>query len=338
MVAVTGSSTVATAWRARAHGEPADVLALETDVALPAPDAHEVVLAVEACALNFADRLLCTGQYQEHPPLPFTPGLEACGTVVAAGAEASLPVGQRVLGAPLLPHGALATACLALDTDVFPIPDHLPATVAAAMHVTYQTGWFALHRRAGLQPGETLLVHAGAGGVGSAAIQLGKAAGATVIATAGGPAKVERCLAHGADVALDHRSADVAAAVLDATDGWGADVIFDPVGGDTFVTSTRCVAWEGRILIIGAAGGRYAEARTNHVMVKNYSVVGVHWGGYRSRRPELLAAAHRDLMALWSAGAIAPAVSEVLALADVPAGLDRLTGGSTTGKLVVVPR
>lgn len=325
------------AWQVARHGEPAEVLRLVEDLPPRSPAASQVVIEIEAAALNFADRLLCTGHYQEHPPFPFTPGLECVGRVIDAGPHATHQVGDRVLGSPLLPYGALASHCLAESHDVFPLPDDVPAEIAAAMHVTYQTGWLALHRRAGLLPHDTLLVHAGAGGVGSAAIQLGVAAGATVIATAGSPDKVQRCRELGAHLALDYRADDVATAVLDTTSGHGADVIFDPVGGDTFVLSTKCVAWEGRILVIGAASGRYAEARTNHLLVKNYSVVGLNWGGYRTRHPELLAEVHDALIVLLVTGAITPAVSEVLPLDAVPDALDRLTSGGTTGKLVIRP-
>ena len=153
------------------------------------------------------------------------------------------------------------------------------------MHVTYQTAWFALHRRAAVQPGETVLVHAGAGGMGSASIQLAVAAGATVIATAGGPDKVERCRALGAHHAIDHRTETFQDVVNELTDGRGADVILDSVGGATFLGSTKCIAWEGRIVVVGAAGGAYAEARTNHALVKNYSILGLNWRGYLTRRP-----------------------------------------------------
>ncbi len=313
------------------------VLTLETGVDLPAPTGDQVEIAVEACALNFADDLLCRGTYQERPGLPLTPGLEVAGTVVATGPEASHAPGERVAGSPLLPHGGLAERCLARSTDVFLIPDDLPALTAAAMHVTYQTGWFALHRRARLEAGETLLVHAGAGGVGSAAIQLGKAAGATVIATAGGTAKGAVCLELGADLVVDTTGEDFVEATLEHTDGRGADVIFDPVGGETFLRSTKCIAWEGRILVIGAAGGHYADARTNHVMVKNYSVLGLNWGGYRSRRPELVRAAHDELVALCRKGLIAPLISEVVPLEGARAALEALTARRTTGKVVVMP-
>ncbi len=324
------------AWQVHELGAPADVLRLEeVDDLTPGP--HEVVVGVEACALNFADTLLCEGRYQESPPLPFTPGLELAGTVLAAGSAAMHPVGARVVGSPRLPHGALAEQAVATSADVFPIPATMPAVDAAAMHVTYQTGWFALHRRAMVRAGETVLVHAGAGGVGSAAIQLAKAAGARVVATAGGADKVELCRTLGADHVVDYRSEDFVDIVNDVTDGAGADVVYDSVGGDTFGRSTKCIAWEGRILVIGAAAGTYAEARTNHAMVKTYSIVGLNWGGYRSRRPELVHEAHDALVRLHGEGAIAPLVSEVLPLDALPEALVRLAGRGTTGKVVLTP-
>jgi NADPH2:quinone reductase len=322
------------------HGEPG--AALHLDDVDPLGDGilgdDEVVIDVHACALNFADALLCTDGYQEHPPLPFAPGLEVAGIVSAAGATAAHTVGTRVAGSPLLPHGGLAQQCVAKADHVFAIPPGVDSAVAAAMHVTYQTAWFALHRRAHLQAGNTLLVHAGAGGVGSAAIQLGVAAGATVVATAGGPEKVERCRALGAHHAIDYRASDFADAVNDLTAGRGADVIFDSVGGDTFVRSTKCVAWEGRIVVIGAAGGRYAEARTNHALVKNYGILGLNWRGYLTRDAAAVREANDALMALLAAGAVTPLISETLALDDdIPAAIDRITTGKTTGKIVVLP-
>lgn len=321
-------------WWVHEHGAPATALVLG-DGPEPEPGPGEVVIAVGACALNFADDLLCRGTYQERPALPFVPGLEVAGHVVACGRGSRHAVGSRVSGSTLLPHGGLAERCAARDDDVFPIPADLDDVDAAAMHVTYQTAWFALHRRGRLQPGETLLVHAAAGGAGSAAVQLGRAAGARVLAVAGGSEKVALCRELGADLAVDHRSEDFVDVVLDATGGRGADVIFDPVGGDTFVRSTKCIAWEGRLLVIGAAGGAYAEARTNHVLVKNYSVVGVHWGGYRTRRPELVAEAHHQLVHLRTSGAVNPLIGGVLPLAEALDGLRELTGGRSAGKLVV---
>ncbi|MCB1017078.1 MAG: NADPH:quinone oxidoreductase family protein [Acidimicrobiales bacterium] len=325
------------AWRVHEHGAPADVLVLEDGLAEPVPGPGQVRVAVEACALNFADSLLCDGTYQEHPPLPFTPGLEVCGRVEAAGEGAGALLGARVVALTSLPHGGLATHALAAEHDVFAIPEALGAAEAAALPVAYQTGWFALHHRARLRPGETVLVHAGAGGVGSAAIELAVAAGARVVATAGGPEKVARCRALGAHVAVDYRAEDFVAAVREFTDGRGADVIYDSVGGDTFDRSRRCIAWEGRLLVIGFAGGRPADAPTNHVLVKNYSVVGVHWGGYRTRDPELVQRCHAELVALWEQGRIHPLVSAERPLADAADALAALTGRSTTGKVVLRP-
>ena len=186
----------------------------------------------------------------------------------------------------------------------------------------------------GSAAGETLLVHAGAGGVGSAAIQLGLAAGARVVATAGGPEKVQVCRDLGADLVVDYRAGDFVDAVKDFTDGRGADVIYDPVGGDTFDRSTKCIAFEGRILVIGFTGGRFAEARTNHVLIKNYAVVGVHWGLYNMLQPGFVHETHAELMRLHAAGAIAPLVSRELPMAEVPPALASLATRGTWGKLV----
>jgi len=323
-------------WSVREHGAPADVLELSSAPVAPA-SAGEVVVEVEACALNFADDLLCRGTYQEHPPLPFTPGLEVAGTVVDAIEGDGLSVGDRVVGSAQLPFGALAERCRARIADVYRLPPDVPAVDAAAMHVTYQTAWFALHRRTRVQPGDTVVVHAGAGGVGSAAVQLAKAAGARVITTAGGPEKVARCVELGADIAIDHRTDDFVALVNEATDGAGADVIVDPVGGSTFDRSRKCIAWEGCIVVVGAAGGEYFSAPTNHVMVKNYSIVGVHWGGYLTRHPELVRVAHDDLVRLYRTGVVRPLVSRVVPLDEARDALVDLATGRTVGKLVVTP-
>ncbi|MCX7621001.1 MAG: NADPH:quinone oxidoreductase family protein [Acidimicrobiales bacterium] len=327
------------AWMVELHGEPLEALALR-EVADPEarPGTNTVVIDVEACGLNFADILLCRGTYQERPTPPFTPGLEVAGTVVAADPSCQLGPGQRVVGSPLLPFGGAAHRALARADEVFIVPPSLSSVEAAALHITYQTAWIGLHRRAGLQPGETVLVHAAAGGTGAAAVQVAKAADATVIATAGGPEKVARARALGADLVLDYRTDDFVPAVLEATGGRGADVVVDPVGGETFERSTRCIAWEGRILVLGAASGDYAPARTNHVMVKNYSVVGLHWGGYRTRAPEIVEQAHRAIMELHRRGAIDPGVTETVAFSDLPDALTRLAAGKTTGKLVLTPQ
>jgi NADPH2:quinone reductase len=180
-------------------------------------------------------------------------------------------------------------------------------------------------------------VHAGAGGVGTAAIQLGRAAGARVIATAGGPEKVQVCKDLGADVVIDYNDEDFVAVVKDVTDGRGADVIYDSVGGDVFDKSRKCIAFEGRIVVVGFAGGRIAEAPTNHLLVKNYSVVGLHWGLYRKMDPAVIPATHAALVELWQSRQIDPLIGAELPLADAPAALARLADRGTVGKVVLLP-
>ncbi len=324
------------AWRVNELGDPSIVMRLE-DVERPAPGPGEVLVEVEAAAINFFDILLCQGTYQEKPPLPFTPGAEVAGTIVATGEGVALAVGQRVIALPPLPRGGFAQLVVAPAANVFPISAGMSAEAAAAFFIVYQTGWFALHRRAHLQEGETVLVHAGAGGVGSAAIQLAVAAGARVIATAGGPEKVEVCRRLGAELAIDYREEDFVDKVKGATGGRGADVIYDPVGGDIFDRSRRCVAFEGRILVIGFAGGRAAEAPTNHVLVKNYAVVGVHWGLYQRLRPHTIVEAHEALLKLYAEGKIDPLIYSTVPFDGIPAALDLVSSRTTWGKLVTRP-
>ncbi len=322
------------AWRVHELGEPEAVLTLD-DVDAPTAGSGEVVVDVAASSLNFPDVLMCRGEYQVKPPLPFTPGAEVSGVVSAVGDGVDTALlGTRVIAIPRFGNGGFTEQTVAPASTVFPIPDSLDDAAAAALHVTYQTGHVALHRRAALQPGETLLVHAGAGGVGSAAIQLGLAAGARVIATAGGAEKVQVCRDLGAELVIDYRAGDFVDAVKEFTDGDGADVIYDPVGGDTYDRSTKCIAFEGRILIIGFTGGRFAEARTNHVLIKNYSVVGVHWGLYNIKRPAFVHETHAELMRLHEAGAIAPLVSREIPMTELPAALASLATRGTWGKIV----
>jgi NADPH2:quinone reductase len=320
------------AWQVTALGEPLDVMQLaEVDRPTPGPD--QVLVKVHAVALNFPDVLMCRGLYQVRPPLPFTPGVELCGTVVEVGEGAEFSVGDRVLGTPA--GGALSEYALLNIGDVFSAPASLDDAQAASFHIGYQTGWFGLHRRAHLHRGETLLVHAAAGGVGSAAIQLGKAAGARVIGVVGGPDKAKVAADLGADIVVDRRAEDFVAVVKEATGGLGADVIYDPVGGDTFQRSTKCIAFEGRLLVIGFASGDIPSALASHALVKNYSVVGLHWGLYKKMDPDSIQAAHRDLSALADAGTVLPLVSARLPFADAAAGIAKLASGDTTGRVVI---
>ncbi|GAA2747962.1 NADPH:quinone oxidoreductase family protein [Kitasatospora cinereorecta] len=320
------------AWQTPELGEPEDVLRLVDDAPVPVPGPGQLLVKVRAAAVNFPDALMIRGHYQVRPPLPFTPGVELCGEI-ASGDRA----GTRVLGTAVVPAGAFAEYALMDAAGAFPAPDALDDAEAAALHIGYQTAWFGLHRRAALRPGETLLVHAAAGGVGSAAAQLGKAAGATVIGVVGGPEKAEAARALGADLVIDRHAEDFVAAVKAATGGRGADVVFDPVGGDAYTGSTKCIAFEGRILVVGFAGGQIPAPGLNHALVKNYAILGLHWGLYNTHDPDAVARCHRDLTDLATKGTVKPLVSERLPLTAAPAAIARVAAGRTTGRVVITP-
>ncbi|MET8658876.1 NADPH:quinone oxidoreductase family protein [Streptomyces griseus] len=315
------------AWRVHRNGEPGEVMRLE-ETDRPTPGDGQVLVEVRAANVNFPDALLCRGQYQVRPPLPFTPGVEVCGTTED---------GRRVLATPALPHGGFADVVVADEAALLPAPDALDDAEAAALHIGYQTGWFGLHRRARLQPGETLLVHAAAGGVGSAAVQLGKAAGAKVIGVVGGPEKAAVARGLGCDLVIDRRAEDLVAAVKEATGGRGADVVYDPVGGDAYAKSTKCVAFEGRILVVGFASGVIPTPGLNHALVKNYSVVGLHWGLYNTKDPAAVRACHEELTELAEQGTVKPLVSERVAMAGAAEAVQRVADGTSTGRIVVLP-
>ena len=315
------------AWRVHELGDPTGMTL--DDVPPPSPGEGQLLVRVKAAALNFPDVLMAMGMYQERPPLPYTPGIELCGEVEGTG--------QRVLGAPSGGIGAFAEYALMDAERAWPVPEGMPDEKAAALYLTYQTGHVGLHRRARLQAGEWLLVHAGAGGVGSAAIQLGKAAGAHVIATAGGPEKVQTCRDLGADHVVDYTAEDFVAVVKEVTGGHGADVVYDPVGGDVFDKSRKCVAFEGRIVVVGFTSGRIPEAPANHVLVKNYSVVGLHWGLYAQHDPSIFGLVHEELTRLYDQGQIDPLVSQVLPLEEAPTALGALAARRTVGKVVLKP-
>ncbi|GIG59348.1 oxidoreductase [Longispora fulva] len=315
-------------------GEPVDVMEL-ADVPTPAPGPGQILVRVLAVALNFPDALMCRGQYQVRPPLPFTPGVELCGEVVTAGD--GFAVGQRVIGTPAATSGALADYALMDTADTFPAPDVLDDARAAAFHIGYQTAWFALHRRAGLRAGETLLVHAASGGVGSAAVELGLAAGAYVIGVVGGPDKVRVAHDLGVDLVIDRHAGDFVFQVKEATGGRGADVVFDPVGGSAFERSTKCVAFEGRIVVVGFASGVIPSQAMSHVLIKNYSVLGLHWGLYRQQDPDAVREAHRELTKLAEAELARPLIGERISFDQAAEGIARLAAGDTVGRVVVTP-
>ena len=321
----------------RAWGGP-ESLALE-DLPLPEPAADQVLIEVAAAGVNFADTLMVAGKYQEKPAFPFAPGLEIAGTVRALGSSVSgLEPGQRVMA--LTDWGGYAEAALARAGDVYPIPPALTLerfgwAEAAGFPITYGTAHCALRWHAYLQPGEVLLVHGAAGGVGLAAVEIGKALGATVIATAGGPDKLAVAKAHGADHLIDYRSEDIRDGVKELTAGKGADVVFDPVGGDVFDASLRCIAWSGRLLVIGFAAGRVPQIPANILLVKNIAVMGVYWGSYRTHAPERLSEEFRELFGWVEAGRLKPHVSHKLDLAQAREAMALLLERRSTGKVVL---
>ncbi len=326
------------AWRVERLGPPSEVMALG-EVPVPEPRPGQVLVRVAAAALNFPDVLMAAGLYQVRPPLPFTPGVELCGEVVAVG-EGVDPerVGRRVTGMTDVPDGSLAEYALAPSGGVFDAPERLDDAEASGFHVAYQTGWFGLHRRAALQAGETLLVHAAVGGVGSAAVQLGRAAGARVIAVVGGPEKAAVAGELGADVVVDRMADDVIGTVRKATGGRGVDVVYDPVGGPSFEASTKVVAFEGRIVVVGFTSGVIPSVPLGHALVKNYSVLGLHWGLYLSKAPRLVAEAHEALTRLVDVGALRPQVSRRVPIEEAATALDDLAAARTTGRVVVEVR
>ena len=308
------------------------------DVDPGTPSDGLVRVEVRAASINFPDALMVAGLYQSKPDLPFVPGFEVSGVVTDAPAGSGFQAGDRVMALldnAGLTRGGYAEVADAAAATVVKMPDSMPFDEAAGFTLVFQTGWFGLHRRARLQPGETLLVHAGAGGVGSAAIQLGKAAGATVIATAGSDEKVSLCQQLGADLALNYKTQDFVEEVKRATGGRGADVVYDPIGGDVYDGSTKCIAFEGRIVLVGFTSGRIPQAAANHVLVKNYSVVGLHWGLYMKRAPELIPVAEKALLELYQQGKIRTHISTRLPLKQAPRAMAMVAEGKSTGKVVL---
>ena len=316
----------------REHGGPQGLVL--ADMPEPEPGACSVTVRVRAAGLNFADLLMLRGQYQEQPPLPFVPGLEVAGEIERVGAGVGgLRPGQRVLA--LLGHGGLAERAVAVASDVVLLPDDMDDATAAGFAIAYGTAHGALRWRADLHAGETLLVHGAAGGVGLTAVEVGKALGATVIATARGADKLAIASEHGADHTLDSESPDLRQQIKALTDGRGVDVVFDPVGGAMFDLSLRSIAWEGRIVLVGFASGKIPQIPANILLVKNAAALGFYWGSYRRHDPERLREGFRELFRWHSEGHIRPHVSTRLPLARAPEALQMLADRRSTGKVII---
>ena len=322
-------------WQVRQLGTPREALRLEVRPARR-PGAGEARVEVGAVGLNFPDLLLCAGRYQERPPLPFSPGFEAAGVVAEAGDGTALRAGQQVVVVPELPNGALQQSITVPDAQLYPVPESMPVSAAAALHIAYQTAYVALHHRAGLRAGDTVLITGAAGGVGSAAVQLGRAAGCAVIAAVTGPGKAAACRRMGAGLVIDLAGEpDPVARVRAETGGRGADVIIDVVGGETFGWARRCVAFEGRIVLVGFTGGVLGQVPANHVLLRNYSVLGLHLAAYRRENPALLRTVHDTLVTMWAGGLISPQIHRELPFDQAPAGLDLLAGREAIGRVVL---
>ena len=323
------------AWQITRLAEPREALDLR-DVEIPVRGAGELRVRVLAAAVNFPDVLMCRGIYQVRPDLPFTLGLELCGEVIeACPTDDRFAVGDRIMGMAKPPSGSFADEAIMLSTSVFAVPPELTTDEAAGFTVAYQTAWTALHRRAGIRRGETLLVTAAAGGVGSAAVQLGRAAGARVIAVVGGQAKVKAAEALGAHVVIDRHTDDVVERIKEATGGGGVDVAVDPVGGAAYAWATKCIAFEGRIVVVGFAGGDIQEARLNHALIKNYSILGLHWGMYTTAAPAVVREATRSLEELVRVEGLRPLVGDAMPFLDTPRAVQHLADGGTVGRIVI---
>ena len=319
------------AWTVHEFGDFKDQLKLE-ERDLPQVQGSEALIKIKAVGVNFFDILAIAGKYQIKAPLPFVPGGEAAGEVVEAGDACDFKVGERVMTNH---SGAFGEFMIAPQNGTYRIPESMSDSDAAAFQINYQTSYFALVHRASIKPSEFLLVHGGAGGVGTAAIQTGKALGARIIATAGSPEKLQICRQCGAEFLINYRTEDFVAKVKEFTSGKGADVIFDPVGGDVFNQSTKCIAWEGRIVVIGFASGRIPEFRTNRALLKNMSVVGLWWGSYRTHKPQLMEQTQERLYQMYEEGLIKPVIHSVHDLKDLPDVLALIEKRRSYGKVVI---
>ncbi len=316
----------------KAFGEP-ESLVLEEIASRPLAG-NEIRVRVHVAGVNFPDILITQGKYQYKPEFPFSPGGEAAGEVIEVGAEVSrFRPGQRVVA--MAPYGAYAEEMVAPESRVMAIPDELDFTTAASISLTYGTSAYALIDRAHLQPGETLLVHGAAGGVGLSAVEIGKAMGARVIATAGSDEKLRIVGEHGADELINYSEGDFKDKVKELTGGKGADVIYDPVGGDVFDQSLRCINWGGRLLVIGFASGRIPSAPANLALLKSCSIVGVFWGAWTEREPEASVANFERILDWWRKGEIHPHISHTFPLAQAADALYALIERKVVGKAVL---
>ena len=312
---------------------PADTLVVE-DVSSPEIKKNEVLLDVHAAGINFPDTLIIEGKYQFKPPFPFSPGGEAAGVISAVGENVShLNVGDRVMA--LTGWGSCAEQIAVPAYNILPMPDAMDFTTAAAFSMTYGTAMHALKQRGALQAGETLLVLGASGGVGLAAIEIGKAMGARVIAAASSAEKLEVARQAGADELINYQDEDIRERLKTLTKGQGVDVVIDPVGGDLFETVFRSIAWNGRMLVIGFASGTIPSLPANLPLLKGAAVIGVFWGSFAQRQPQDNVANFEQLFAWYAEGKLKPLVSQTFALEDTAQAINTLAARKAVGKLVI---
>ena len=316
----------------RTLGSPRDLVYGEAPAPEMAPGC--VRIRVRTAGVNFADTLIIRGQYQRRPDGPFSPGLETAGEVIEVAPDvAGFKPGDRVMA--VADWGGFAQEMVVPAVQVWPVPDTMSDVEAGGFPIIYGTSHLALTERARLRAGETLLVHGAAGGVGLAAVEIGKKIGATVIAVAGGADKLAVARRHGADHVLDHGVDPIRERVKELTGGRGADVVFDPVGGNAFDTALRCIAWDGRIVIIGFASGLIPQVPANILLVKHISVMGFYWGSYRIHAPERVAASMREVLSWYGEGALRPEIAMTLPLARAAEALEALIDRKVLGKIVL---
>lgn len=318
----------------RKFGPPRE-LAVE-DVPAPKAGPGQVVIAVKACGVNFPDTLIVEGKYQFKPDPPFSPGGEVAGVVQEIGeGVGGVKVGDRV--AAMTIFGGFAEQIVTSAAQLIPLPDGLDLAVAACSMMTYGTSWHALVDRAQLRAGETLLVLGAAGGVGLAAVEIGKQLGARVIAAASSPSKLELCRKYGADASIEYTREDLKQKVKELTGGGGADVVYDPVGGASTEAAIRGTGWNGRVLVIGFASGEIPRIPVNLLLLKGASLVGVFWGQFMMREPARGRAQLLEILERIRDGKLRPHISGRYPLADAPRALEEIAARKVQGKLVLIP-
>ncbi len=306
------------------------------EVATPEILPGHVIVDIEAIGVNYPDGLLVQGLYQMKPPHPFTPGTEVAGVISEVSADVKhLKVGQRVIAMNML--NGYAEKMLVPAQMAFPLPDSIPSEEAAGLVTAHATAHHALKQRANIQPGETLLVTGAAGGTGLAAVQIGKAMGAKVIALCSTQEKLDIAKANGADVLINYTEGDLKATIKEVTEGKGVDVVYDVVGGETFDICSRSMAWNGRLLVIGFASGTIPKLPVNLTLVKGYSVVGVFWGTFTMKEPKVFMANMQELLTWYTEGKVKVHVDEVFPLSETASALNKVMNRQVIGKVVLKP-